>query len=149
MPRPDRPPLRDTLRAVPATALAAVATGGALGASARYGLAVALPAEPGAFALATFLANTTGGLLIGTLMVILTEVRPGTRWIRPFLGVGVLGGYTTFSTYIVDLGRALDAEAALLALGYAFATPAAALGAAAAGMWATRRAIATMRGEGP
>lgn len=145
MPGPDRPPLRSALRAVPATALAAVATGGAIGALARYGLTVAFPTPPGSFDLATFLANTIGGLLIGALMIVLTEARPRTRLARPFLGVGVLGGFTTFSTYIVGIGRAVDAEAQLLAVGYAFATLAAALGAAAAGMWATRRVLARLR----
>ncbi|SDD58269.1 fluoride efflux transporter FluC [Glycomyces harbinensis] len=149
MPRPDRPPLRSTLRAVPTAALTAVAAGGAIGALARHALTVALPAPPGSFDLATFLANTAGGLLIGILMVILTEVRPGARLVRPFLGVGVLGGFTTFSTYIVGIGRAIDAEAQLLAVAYAFATLAAALTAAALGMWATRRAVARPRREEP
>ncbi|WP_322633315.1 FluC/FEX family fluoride channel [Glycomyces albidus] len=134
-----RPPLRTALRAVPATALAAVAAGGAIGSLARYGLLVLLPAEPGEFDLATFLANTAGGLLIGALMVLATEIAPDRRHVRPFLGVGVLGGFTTFSTYIVDIGRAVDAGAQLLAVAYAFATIAAALTAAAAGMWAARR----------
>jgi fluoride exporter len=149
MPGSDRPPLRSALRAIPAAALAAVAVGGAIGAAARYGLTVALPTPPGAFDLPTFLANTLGGLLIGVLMAVLTEIRPRTRLTRPFLGVGVLGGFTTFSTYIVGIGRALDAEAVLLAAAYAFATPAAALGAAAAGMWATRRAAAFPHREAP
>ncbi|WP_232822861.1 fluoride efflux transporter FluC [Glycomyces dulcitolivorans] len=138
MPAPNRPPLRDALRAVPATVLAAVALGGAIGSLARYGLLVLYPAAPGRFDLATFLANTIGGLLIGAVMVTATEIAPGRRHLRPFLGVGVLGGFTTFSTYIVGIGRALDTGAALLAVVYAFATIAAALGAAAAGMWATR-----------
>lgn len=136
-----RPPLRRTLRAVPASALAAVALGGAIGALARYGLLIAFPPAPGTFDLATFLANTIGGLLIGALMVVVTEVAPGTRLVRPFLGVGVLGGFTTFSTYIVDIGRAVDAGATLLAVVYAFATMAAALLAAATGMYATRRLL--------
>lgn len=137
-----RPPLRAALRAVPASALAAVAAGGAIGSLARYGLLVLLPAEPGEFDLATFLANTAGGLLIGALMVVVTEIAPDRRHLRPFLGVGVFGGFTTFSTYIVDIGRAVDAGAQLLAVVYAFATIAAALTAAAAGMWAARRIAA-------
>jgi len=141
MPDSARPPLRHVLRAVPLPALTAVAAGGAIGALARYGLTVALPTAPGTFDTATFLANTAGGLLIGVLMVILTEKIPGTRLVRPFLGVGVLGGFTTFSTYIVDIGRAVNAGAMLLAVGYAFATMAAALIAAATGMAATRRLL--------
>jgi CrcB protein len=138
VPAPKRPPLRDSLRNVPATVLAAVALGGAIGSLARYGLLVLHPAAPGRFDLATFLANTIGGLLIGAVMVTATEITPGRRHLRPFLGVGVLGGFTTFSTYIVGIGRALDTGAALLAVVYAFATIAAALGAAALGMRATR-----------
>jgi CrcB protein len=142
-----RPPLRDALRGIPATALTAVAIGGALGALARYGLTAAFPTEPGTFALATFLANISGGLLIGALMIIVTDVAPGLRLIRPFLGVGVLGGFTTFSTYIIDIGRAANAGATLLAVTYAFTTIAAALLAAAIGMYATRRIVRARRGN--
>ncbi len=129
------------LRAVSRPALAAVAAGGAIGALARYGLGVAFPASPGSFDLGTFIANTVGGLLIGILMITVTEVAPGLSMIRPFVGVGILGGFTTFSTYIVDIGRAANAGATALAVVYAFATMAAALLAAAAGMYATRRLL--------
>jgi fluoride exporter len=142
-----RPPLRNTLRTIPASALILVATGGALGAIARYGLTLAFPTDPGTFDLATFLANTAGGLLIGALMVIVTEIAPGARLVRPFLGVGVLGGFTTFSTYIIDIGRAANTGETLLAVTYAFATMAAALLAAATGMYATRRLLAHRRHE--
>lgn len=134
------------LRAVSVPALCAVSLGGAIGALARYGLTVALPTAPGAFNFATFTANTIGGLLIGALMVVVTEAAPGLRMLRPFFGVGILGGFTTFSTYIVDIGRAADAGATLLAVVYAFATMAAALLAAAFGMYATRRALVRRRG---
>lgn len=144
---PPRSSLRRALRALPAPALAAVAVGGALGAMGRYGLTLAFSSEPGSFDLATFVANTGGGLLIGALMIIVTEVVPGTRLVRPFLGVGVLGGFTTFSTYIIDIGRAANTGATLLAVTYAFATMAAALLAAATGMYATRRLLLRRRGE--
>lgn len=140
-----RPPLRHALRSASVPALAAVAVGGAIGALARYGLTVAFPASPGIFPLATFTANTLGGLLIGVLMITVTEVAPGLGRIRPFVGVGILGGFTTFSTYILDIGRAADAGAAALAVVYAFATMAAALLAAALGMFATRRLLVRRR----
>lgn len=133
------------LRAVSVPALCAVAVGGAIGALARYGLTVAFPTSPGSFDLATFIANIVGGLLIGVLMVIVTEVAPGISMIRPFFGIGILGGFTTFSTYIVDIGRAANAGATLLAVVYAFATMTAALLAAALGMYATRRALVRSR----
>jgi CrcB protein len=85
--------------------LAVIAAGGALGALARWGLAVAVPRPPGGFPWATFTANVTGCLLIGLLMVFVVEVWPPRRLLRPFLGVGVLGGYTTFSAYALDALR--------------------------------------------
>lgn len=145
MPGTNRPTLRDALRTVPPIVLGAVALGGVIGSLARYGLLVAFPPQPGRFETATFLANAIGGLLIGALMVVVTDIAPDRRLLRPFLGAGVLGGFTTFSTFIVGVGRAVDAGAALLALAYATATIAAALAAAATGMWTTRRLTARRR----
>ncbi|MET8990498.1 CrcB family protein [Nonomuraea wenchangensis] len=120
--------------------LAAIAAGGALGALARHGLQSALPAPPDGFPWATFWVNVSGCLLIGVLMVVITEVRPAHRLVRPFLGVGVLGGYTTFSTYVADVRRVVEAGAPVVGLAYLAATMAVALAAVAAGMWLTRRA---------
>ncbi|UBU09147.1 fluoride efflux transporter CrcB [Nonomuraea gerenzanensis] len=125
--------------------LAAIAAGGALGALARFGAQTALPNGPADFPWATFLVNVSGCLLIGVLMVVITEVRRAHRLVRPFLGVGVLGGYTTFSTYAVDVRRAVAAGAPVTGLVYLAATMLAALAAVAAGMWLTRRAAAWAR----
>jgi protein CrcB len=70
---------------------------------ARYSLAQPLPTRPGQFPWTTFAANLLGCLLIGVLTVLITEVFSARRLVRPFLGVGVLGGFTTFSTYAVDI----------------------------------------------
>lgn len=82
--------------------LAVIAAGGALGSAARYGVAEALPHEPGQIPWSTVVVNLVGGFLLGLLMVFVLDVWPPTRYVRPFLGVGVLGGFTTFSTYTVD-----------------------------------------------
>jgi CrcB protein len=123
--------------------LAVISAGGALGALARWALAVALPAGHSGFPWATFLTNVSGCLLIGVLMVLVTEVWIGRRLLRPFLGVGVLGGYTTFSTYAVDVTRLVSAGSARTALAYLAGTVIAALGAVYAGTvtarWAIRR----------
>jgi fluoride exporter len=123
--------------------LAVVSIGGVLGALARYGLSEAFPHPPGGFAWATFAVNVSGCLLIGVLMVFVGQVWTGQRLLRPFLGVGVLGGYTTFSTYAVDIERAASAGAAGTGLLYAAATLLAALLAVWAGAtitgWAVRR----------
>ncbi len=80
--------------------LAVVALGGGLGSVARYGLARAWPTPAGGFPWTTFTTNVLGSLLLGALMVCVVEVWPPSRYRRPFLGVGILGGFTTFSTYV-------------------------------------------------
>ncbi|MEU6440334.1 CrcB family protein [Streptomyces sp. NPDC047046] len=100
---------------------AVVAAGGALGAVARYGAAVLWPTARGHFPWTTLLVNVVGCALIGVLMAVVAELRPHThRLVRPFLGTGVLGGFTTFSTYAMDVrgllvaGRYVAAGACLL-----------------------------------
>src|SRR4051794_14883819 len=78
-----------------------IAAGGALGSLARWGLNEALPQEGGRFPWATFAENVGGCLVLGVLMVFLLDVWRPTRYGRPFLAIGVLGGFTTFSTYTV------------------------------------------------
>jgi fluoride exporter len=128
--------------------LAAVAVGGASGAVARYGLSVAWPHRPGTFPWATFVTNVSGCLLIGVLMVLVTEVWAGHRLLRPLLGTGVLGGYTTFSTYTVDTQQLMVAGAAGTGLVYLAGTLVGALAAVHLGATLTRLATGTHRRGG-
>jgi CrcB protein len=121
--------------------LAAVSAGGVLGALARYLVATAMPHTPTQFPWSTFVINISGCLLIGALMVVLTEVWTGRRLLRPLLATGILGGYTTFSTYVVDVQRGLAAAAPRTALAYLIATPVCALLAVLAATRLTRRLI--------
>jgi fluoride exporter len=66
--------------------------------SATTDLGGALPDASQGFPFDTSVVNVSGCLLIGVLMVSIVEVRRPHRLVRPFLGVGLLGGYTTFST---------------------------------------------------
>lgn len=118
--------------------VAAVAAGGVLGAEARFGLSLALPPGPGGWPWSTLLINISGCLLIGALMVTITELTSPHRLLRPFLGIGVLGGYTTFSAYSVEVVQLLQAGRAGPALGYLAVTPVAALAAVWAGAAAVR-----------
>jgi CrcB protein len=129
---------RRTAARVPWAVLGVVAAGGVLGALARYGIGLAVPHKPAGFPWATFAINVSGCLLIGVLMVLVTDVWPGHRLLRPFLGTGLLGGYTTFSTYVVDVQHLLGAGAARTALVYLVGTLLAALVAVQLGMVATR-----------
>ncbi|MDV3221818.1 fluoride efflux transporter CrcB [Intrasporangium sp.] len=102
--------------------LAVIALGGAVGAAARYAAGQAWPSTPGEVPWATFAVNVIGSFLLGLLMVYVTDVWPPRRYVRPFLGVGVLGGFTTFSTYALDT-RALLEEGRVGAAGvYVLAT---------------------------
>ncbi|MEU8113906.1 CrcB family protein [Micromonospora sp. NPDC048947] len=124
---------RRELTARPATILAAIAAGGVLGALARAGLQHAVPHPPSGFGWATFIVNTSGCLLIGVLMAVLGHLGGGHPLARPFLGVGVLGGFTTFSTYAVDVQQAIVVGAPGTALAYLAATVLGALVAVAVG----------------
>lgn len=131
--------------------LAAVAAGGALGACLRWGLSLVVVATPGGFPLATLGINVLGSLLIGILMTYLATrpaARPATPYLRPFLGVGVLGGFTTFSTYALDLVRLLTFGQVATALAYLVTTPVLAVAAAAIGYrWAERLFASTREDE--
>lgn len=126
--------------------LAVVALGGGIGAVARYGLAELWPTQPGGFPWATFTTNVAGCLLIGVLMVLISEVWSAHRLARPFLGVGVLGGFTTFSTYAVETRDLLQPGTVALAFGYLAGTLLAALLAVIAGVGLTRAATGSDRG---
>ncbi|MGJ6966689.1 fluoride efflux transporter FluC [Streptosporangium sp. G11] len=128
-------------------ALAVIAAGGAIGAGARYGAALLWPTAAGAFPWTTLGVNAAGCLLIGVLMVALTEAWTAPAWVRPFLATGVLGGFTTFSTYCLDIERLVSGGRIGPALGYLAATVVAALAAVVAGTWTTRRLVAK-RGRG-
>ena len=127
--------------------LAAVAAGGVLGAEARYGLSVLRPHEPGQWPMATLLINVSGCFLIGILMFAITNLTSPHRLVRPFLGVGVLGGYTTFSTAMVDVQQMVLAGRGGAALGYLLATLVGAVAAAFAGVTFTRAAAAMWVGR--
>lgn len=107
--------------------IGAIALGGAIGAAARYGIAVAWPAPATGFPWATFATNAVGCALIGVLLVLVTEIWTVGRLVRPFAGTGILGGFTTFSTYAVEVEGLIGAGAERTALVYLVTTPAAAL----------------------
>jgi CrcB protein len=113
------------------------ALGGALGALARWGLAEALP-SPGGWPWATLLVNLTGCLLLGALLAVLATRSPEPSWARPFLGVGVLGGYTTYSTFAVQVVDLVDGGALLLAAGYVLVSVVGGIAAVALGAGTVR-----------
>jgi CrcB protein len=123
-----------------ADVLAVIAAGGVLGAEARYAAGVLLPHTPGAWPWSTLLVNVSGCVLIGALMVVITELVYGHRMLRPFLGVGVLGGYTTFSTATVETLALMTTGRPAAAIAYTVATPVLAVLGCGAGVVAARLA---------
>jgi fluoride exporter len=104
---------------------------------ARYLLSVAFPAGHG-FPWAIFAVNVSGCFLLGLLMVYLLEVWPPRRFLRPLLAVGLLGGYTTFSTYAAGVMTLLTGHAPALADAYALSSILAGLMAVWVGMKVAR-----------
>ncbi|WP_433269926.1 fluoride efflux transporter FluC [Actinosynnema sp. CS-041913] len=114
-------------REVSAPVLLAIALGGGLGGLARYAFAgLGLPG--------TVAVNVLGSALIGVLMVLVPRLHPLAR---PFLGVGVLGGFTTFSAYALDAVELGGLRAVL----YLIVVVLLALTATALGMAVTRKVI--------
>lgn len=118
-----------------------VALGGMIGAAGRYVIGQTWPTPATGFPWATFTINVTGCALIGVLMVLVTDMWLRQRLLRPFLGTGVLGGYTTFSTYTVDIQHLMTGGHPGTALVYLAATPAAALVAVWITAHTTRRLV--------
>lgn len=118
--------------------LLVVAAGGALGSLARWALGEAVPHAPGELPWATWLENVSGAFLLGALMVMVLEVWPPHRYLRPFWGVGVLGGFTTFSTYMLDTRTLLAEGRPGAALGYLVGTLVVGLVAVALGVLLAR-----------
>ena len=96
-----------------------VGLGGAAGAMARFQLVRMLPS--GGWPWGTFLVNVGGSLLMGLLAGALMA-RGGNEPLRLLLGVGLLGGFTTFSAFSLDTMRLLERGLTSLALGYALAS---------------------------
>lgn len=134
-------------RRTPPGVLAAVSLGGALGASARYGVAQLVPVTAGSFPWATFLTNVTASFAVGLVLVVVLERFPPNRYLRPFLGTGLIGAYSTYSTFAVETDLLIKDSHATLAAGYAIATLLAGLVGVWAGMRCGRALPLPTRGE--
>ena len=116
-----------------------VALGGGLGAAGRFGISLAFPARGDAWPWATFGINVTGSLLIGVLAGWLsTRGEAGEPW-RLLLGVGVLGGFTTFSAYSLETMRMIERNDWVGASTYSIGSVIAGLAAVAIGLAMAKR----------
>lgn len=84
----------------------AIALAGGLGSLARYAVdGLVLSRSAGAFPWGTFVVNVTGSFLLGVTFVLLTERIAVAPWLRSTLMIGLIGGYTTFSTLSLETYR--------------------------------------------
>lgn len=118
--------------------------GGALGTLVRTLLEDAAPARPGAMPWTTLAINVTGSLLLGLLLESLNRVGPDTGWRRTArlgLGTGVLGGFTTYSTFAVEAVDRLAPQTLLVGIAYAVGSVVLGVAAAAVGYRLARRVL--------
>jgi fluoride exporter len=141
--RPGRP--WRSRRSLDPRVLSVIALGGVLGSEARYALSLLWPARDGAWPAVTFWINVSGSLVLGAVIVLFTEVTSPHRLLRPFLGVGVLGGFTTFSTATLQVQALVHAGRVAVAVGYLLGSALAALAAAAIGATVMRVAAGARR----
>ncbi len=123
--------------------LAAIFTGGVLGTVSRAELGAVLPADPGRWPWATLAVNILGAFMLGYFTTRLAERLPPSSYRRPFLGTGMCGALTTFSTMQIELLGMLDHARYGLALAYALVSFGAGFLAIAAATNLVRRARLT------
>ncbi len=119
--------------------LLAVAVGGGLGSLLRYFVAGAIQsaAWPG-YPWGIFIVNITGGLAMGIIVEMAALKMSMTPEVRAFLTVGVLGGYTTFSTYSLDSVLLIQRGAYASAAAYIVGSVVLSILALFAGLWLVR-----------
>lgn len=105
--------------------LAAIFVGGALGTALRAGLEEAFPHAATAWPWPTFVVNVAAAFALGYAVTRLQERLPLSSYRRPFVGTGLCGGLSTFSTMQVEILKMIDARAWGLAVGYTAASVAA------------------------
>lgn len=118
-----------------------IVVGGALGTAARYAAESALPAEAGSWPWMTWLINVVGSVALGALLEGLAGLGHETerrRLLRLGLGTGVLGGFTTYSSFAVETAQLFGSWAPWLGLGYAVTSVVVGVLAAVAGMRGVR-----------
>jgi CrcB protein len=123
--------------------LLAIFAGGALGAGLRTGLSELLPTHAGQWPWATFTVNVVGCLMLGYFVTRLQERLPVTAYQRSFLGTGLCGGLTTFSTFQLEVLRMIDRGDLLLAAVYCAGSLIAGFGGVMIGTAVVRRARLT------
>jgi len=123
--------------------MVAIAVGGALGTTARFGIERAVVTDPVGFPWATLSVNVAGSFLLGFIVTLVVRRWPDDRWLRPLVAVGFCGGFTTFSTFAVEIDQRVRHGHGGTAAAYLVASLIAGLAAALAGSVLARGRVAT------
>ena len=116
-----------------------VALGGAIGASLRYLIGIWTLANLGpGLPFATWAVNIFGSFAMGLLIAWLMRLDDGGIELRLLLGVGVLGGFTTFSAFSLEVFTMINRNEIGLAAAYAVSSVAGSVLALMAGVWLAR-----------
>jgi CrcB protein len=120
-----------------ASIIGVVAIGGAIGSVARY--AVSTIQNPvAAFPYAIFIVNVTGGLLMGIATGLFALKFNVSSEVRAFFTTGILGGYTTFSTFSLESAMLIERHDYAMAAAYVFGSALISILALFLGLWAVR-----------
>ncbi len=118
-----------------------------IGASARYALSQVIPSVTDGFPFATLAVNLVGSFLLGIVAILSAGLAPSRHVVRPFLAVGVIGSFTTFSTFAVENVVLVDQGDLAMAVVYVLATLIAGLAAVRLGIGVARRIIGQVGAE--
>ncbi|MDT5043044.1 MAG: hypothetical protein QOE51_4029, partial [Actinoplanes sp.] len=121
-----------------------VFVGGSLGGWARYGITSTWPTRTGRFPWATFDVNVAGAFVLAVVVVVAADV-VSSRYLRPLLGTGFCGAFTTFSAIVVTTDQLFAHHHRRIAVTYLGASIIAGLAAASLGLALARVATASRR----
>jgi CrcB protein len=123
---------------LPPGVLLAIFVGGILGGLARYGIGRAWPPHTNGFPWDIFTINIVGAFALAVLLVLVMELRPHTPYVRPALGTGFIGAFTTFSSLATATDQLLAHGHPGLAIAYAGGSLFGGVAAAGFGLFAAR-----------
>jgi fluoride exporter len=124
--------------------VAVVFAGGCLGGWARYGITSTWPTRNGRFPWATFDVNVAGAFVLAVVVVVAADV-VSSRYLRPLLGTGFCGAFTTFSAIVVTTDQLFAHHHRRTAVTYLAASIVAGLAAASFGLIVARAATTSRR----
>jgi CrcB protein len=134
-------PLASRATPPPWLVYSAVFAGGILGGTTRYLIGLAIPAQPGQVPWGILGVNLVGAFVMALLLAGWVRRGHASHPWRPFLATGILGSFTTWSTFMADTYRLFVDGAEILAAVYVVGASALGIAAAGLGWWTAQRVV--------